>query len=686
MYFSAEWLSRYVALPDSIDELAELLTRCGMVVDDQRRHGADTVFDLDIPSNRVDAMNHLGVAREIAAAQRVELRPPEADAEATGPPIEELTSVVVEDLEGCPRYCARLVRGVTVAPSPPWLIALLEAIGLRPLNNVADITNFVMWELGHPLHAFDFDKLAERRIVVRRARAGEKLVTLDDIERVLQPTDVVIADAVRAVALGGIMGGADSAISESSTNVLLEGAWFDPAAIRATGQRLNLHTDARHRFERSPAHDGMLAALDRAAAMVVEIAGGELSPGTLDVAGALPERVSAELRTARLRHLLGIEIDGADIEDILGRLGFSLTAMEGGYRVDVPSYRPDVTMEEDLIEEVGRHYGYDRLPATLPVIRGAEEPATAEVMGEWRLKRCLVAAGCSEAMSSSLSSTVEQSVFTPEDDLVSIANPISENLGVLRALVTPGLLAGVAHNLNHGQGSLRLFELGRCFSGPLTDTGVDERWGLGIVLTGRRRTQHWNDPAEEVDFFDLKGLVDLVAERMAWPAWDWAAGERTGLTAGTTATIRSVEDVSAGGWAGKLAPAAAARFGIEVDVWLAELDIDALLARPHPTARYRPMSRFPGGSRDVALVLPRDISYATVEATLREAANSARLPLAAASLVEVYEGDEIPDDSRGMTLRFVFRAGDRTLTANEIDAAQEVLVKRLIEACNAHRR
>lgn len=687
MYFSAEWLSRYVELPDSIDKLAELLTRCGMVVDGQRRHGTDTVFDLDIPSNRVDAMNHVGVAREIAAARRVELRLPDADAEEAGPTIDELTSVAIDDLEGCPRYCARLVRGVSVAPSPPWLVALLEAIGLRPLNNVADITNFVLWELGHPLHAFDFDQLAERRIVVRRAREGETLVTLDDVERALLPADVVIADAEVPVALAGVMGGADSAISAGSTDVLLEGAWFDPVAVRRTGQRLNLHTDARHRFERTPAHDGMLAALDRAAALVVELAGGELAPGTIDITGELPGPVSAVLRSSRLRELLGIEIAGEDIEDILGRLGFRLTEIDGGYRVEVPSYRPDVTLEEDLIEEVGRHYGYDRLPATLPVIRGTEEPATREVIGEWRLKRSLVAAGCTEAMSSSLSSVDEQAVFTPRDDLVAVANPISESLGVLRALITPGMLAGAAHNVNHGQSSLRLFELGRCFSGPLNDDGVVERWGLGIVLTGKRRAAHWNAPADAVDFFDLKGLVDGLAQRLAWPGWAWRAGERAGLVAPTTATIRSLDgNIAAGGWAGKLAPEAADRFGIEVDVWLAELDIDALLPRPHPTARYRPLSRFPGGARDVALVLPRDVAYATVEHTVREAATGADLPLADSALVEVYEGDEIPANSRGMTLRFVFRADDRTLTADEIDAGEKLLVERLAEACDARRR
>lgn len=689
MLFSADWLARYVELPESIDELAALLTRCGLVVEGIRPHGTDTVFDLDIPSNRVDAMNHVGVAREIATARRVDLKLPVATVAEADPPASALTSVTVEDFEGCPRYAARLIRGVTVAPSPPWLASLVEAIGLRPLSNVADITNFVLWELGHPLHAFDLERLAENRIIVRRAREGETLVTLDDIKRELAPADVIIADADKPVALAGVMGGAASAITEASTNVLLEGAWFDPAAVRASAQRLNLHTDASHRFERSPARDGMLAALDRAAALVVELAGGELARGTIDVVGTLPEAVSTMLRPERLQGLLGIEVADSDIEEILQRLGFVAERREDGYLVGIPSYRPDVTREEDLIEEIGRHVGYDRLPATLPVIRSTEEPGTPEVIGEQRLKHCLAAAGCHEAMSSSLSSAAEQSAFVASaDDLVALGNPISESLGVLRTHIAPGLLAAVAHNVNHGQTSLRLFEVGRCFTGPLTDDGITERWGLGIALTGDRRAHQWGERATRVDFFDLKGIIETTAQQMAWPAWEWSAGERLGLAAGTAALLRTVDGdhEPAHGWAGKLSREAAARFGIEVDVWIAELDIEDLLPRRHPTARYEPMSRFPGGVRDVALVVPRGIAYDTVEATVRRTAQDADVPLVSVSLVEVYEGEEIPSDHRGMTLRFLFRAADRTLTANQIDSGQQALVNALVTCCQARQR
>jgi phenylalanyl-tRNA synthetase beta chain len=540
------------------------------------------------------------------------------------------------------------------------------------------------------LHAFDFDRLSGRRIVVRRARDGETLETLDGIERELVSSDLIIADETRAVALAGVMGGMDTSITDVSTNVLLEGAWFDPSAVRATAQRLNLHTDASHRFERTPARDGMLRALDRAATLIVELAGGELAAGTLDVAGPLPDPVATELRTARLAAILGIDVAAEDIEDILGRLGFEVAPRDDGYRVQVPSFRPDVTGEEDLIEEVGRHMGYDRLPATLPVIPASEEAGTPEVLGEQRLKRLLAAGGCHEAMSSSLSSVEEQSPFLDgTEELVRLGNPISESLASLRAHLTPGLLTAVAFNINHGQSDLRLFELGRRFTGPLTDEGVTERWGLAIATTGHRSASHWGEQPTPLDFFDLKGTIESVTEQMAWPAWSWEAGVRAGLDPSATAILRigdGDDGLVASGWAGRVLPETARAFDIDAEVWVAEVDIDDLLVRPHPTARHRPISRFPGGTRDVALVLPREVAFGAIRGTTLETATAQGLPLASLSLVEIYVGEEIPPDSRGMTLRFVFRADDRTLTAEEIDAGQRTLVDALARAHGARQR
>ena len=688
MLFSSNWLARYVELPEETSHLAELLTRCGMVVEDIRSHSDGALLDLDIPSNRVDAMNHYGLAREIATARRSDLQAPEILVNESDPATDQLTAIAIDDLNGCPRYTARLIRGVKVEPSPQWLANLIESIGLRPLNNVADITNFVLWELGHPLHAFDFDRLVDHQIVVRRARKSESLVALDHIEHNLTSSDLVIADGQRPVALAGVIGGAETSITNDTVNVLIEGAWFDPATVRATAHRLNLHTDASHRFERSPAHDGMLLAIDRAASLIQEIGGGALSRGTIDVVGTLPEPVSTTLRQTRLKGLLGIEIPSFEVEEILTRLGFSLAAKTGGYDVGVPSFRPDVTREEDLIEEVGRHNGYDRLPATLPVVRSIQDSGTPEILGEQRLKQCLVAAGCREIMSSSLSSLLEQSGFVGQvEDLVSINNPISEELSVLRAHLVPGLLGAVAHNLNHGQTSLRLFEVGRCFAGPLTNDGVTEYWSMAIALTGSQRRDHWKDVSTPVDFYDLKGIVEHVTKQMAWPKWQWGAGKSPGIDQSATALIRNGAGGNIpAGWAGRISADTAQTFDIDAEVWVVELNIDKPIGLPHPTTPYHPVSRFPGGSRDVALVLPEGSDYGVVETTVRVAAAEAMLPLADITLIEIYKGDEIPPGHRGMTLRFTFRAADRTLTAAEIEAGQKKLVDTLSKKLGARQR
>ena len=688
MLFSSNWLARYVELPEETSHLAELLTRCGMVVEDIRSHSDGALLDLDIPSNRVDAMNHYGLAREIATARRSDLQAPEISVNESGPATDQLTAIAIDDLNGCPRYTARLIRGVKVEPSPQWLANLIESIGLRPLNNVADITNFVLWELGHPLHAFDFDQLVDHQIVVRRARKSETFVALDHIEHNLTSSDLVIADGQRPVALAGVIGGAETSITNDTVNVLLEGAWFDPATVRATAHRLNLHTDASHRFERSPAHDGMLLAIDRAASLIQEIGGGALSRGTVDVVGTLPEPVNTTLRQTRLKGLLGIEVPSSEVEEILTRLGFSLAAKTGGYDVGVPSFRPDVTREEDLIEEVGRHNGYDRLPATLPVVRSIQDSGTPEIFGEQRLKQSLVAAGCREIMSSSLSSLLEQSGFVGQvEDLVSINNPISEELSVLRAHLVPGLLRAVAHNLNHGQTSLRLFEVGRCFAGPLTDDGVTEYWSMAIALTGSQRRDHWKDVSTPVDFYDLKGIVEHVTKQMAWPKWQWGAGKSPGIDQSATALIRNGAGGNIpAGWAGRISADTAQTFDIDAEVWVVELNIDKPIGLPHPTTPYRPVSRFPGGSRDVALVLPEGSNYGVVETTVRAAAAEAMLPLAGITLIEIYKGDEIPPGHRGMTLRFTFRAADRTLTSAEIEAGQKKLVDILSKKLGARQR
>jgi phenylalanyl-tRNA synthetase beta chain len=683
MLFSTAWLSRYVELPESTRTLTELLTSCGLVVDQMDEVRNDTVLDLDVASNRVDAMNHFGVAREIATARREPLRAPDTIvAESADCVAAELASIEIEDLEGCRRFVARVIRNVEVGPSPTWMVELLEAIGLRPINNIVDITNFVMWELGHPLHAYDLDLLADNKIIVRRAAPGEALKTLDGVGRELTADDLVIADAQRAVGLAGVMGGADTEIHAGSTNVLLEGAWFDPLMVRRSAQRLGMHTDASHRFERTLAIDGMVAAVDRAAALMAELAGGQVCQGRLDVKAEIPDPVSLDLRSARVEKLLGVNVPGGEIRNILERLSFEVEETGDGFLVTVPRHRSDISREEDLVEEVARHYGYERLPNTLPALHAPEEAGDPLVLAQRCLQQVCVAAGYREALTISLGSKEDQAAFLPKDlEPVELSNPISKALGYLRARLTPGLLTVVAHNINRGQLDIRLFEIGNYFLPRPEGTGVVERKALTLIVCGPGQATHWGEMDRAPDLFDLKGALEAVARRMGWPPWQWRAGAVPGLEAGCSAQLL-LDDV-AKGWAGKIAADVAERFGLTLPVWAAEVDIEDQLLQPARELRYEPLSRFPGGVRDVSLQLDEAISFDQIAEAIAAQQDPS---LVSFELLDLYQGEDIPAGQRSLTLRFTYRRDDRTLTAEEIDTAHQGLVSHLLSEFGGKQR
>jgi phenylalanyl-tRNA synthetase beta chain len=675
MLFSTAWLSRYVELPESVRTLTDLLTSCGLVVDQMDEVRNDIILDLDVASNRVDAMNHFGVAREIATARREPLRAPDATVdESSGCDAADHATIEIADLQGCARFVARVIRNVEVGASPAWMAELLEAIGLRPINNIVDITNFVMWELGHPLHAYDLDLLADKKIIVRRAAPGEALETLDGVKRELTGNDLVIADAQRAIGLAGVMGGADTEIHSDSTHVLLEGAWFDPILVRRSAQRLGMHTDASHRFERTLAIDGMVAAVDRAAALMAELAGGEVCRGRIDVKDQIPDRSSLALRNERVERLLGVEIPGPEIRNILERLGFEVAEATDGFAVTVPHHRSDISREEDLVEEVARHHGYERLPNTLPALHAPEEAGDPMVLAQRRLQQVCVAAGYREALTMSLGRAEDQAAFMPAGfQPVGIANPISKALGYLRARLTPGLLTTVAHNINRGQLDIRLFEIGNRFSPPAEGDGVVERKALALVVCGPGQATHWGERDRTPDLFDLKGTIEALARRMGWPAWQWKAATLPGLEAGCSAEL--LIDARVRGWAGRIAADVAEIYGLTLPVWAAEIDVEDELMQPPRELRYEPLSRFPGGVRDASIQLDESVSFDQIEAAIIAQHLTS---LVSFDLLDVYKGGDIPTGQRSLTLRFTYRLDDRTLTAEEIDSAHQGLISHLL--------
>lgn len=681
MRFSRDWIAAYTELPGTDEDLVEALSGLGLVVDAAERRGGDLILDLDIAANRPDVMNHVAVARELAIARDTTLRPPPEGGPGAGPPTSTVAELVVEDVAGCPRFLACAVLDVTIGESPPWLRERLESIGLRPINSVVDVTNFVMWELGRPLHAYDLDRLAGHALRVRRARAGERLQTLDEVDRPLDPEDLVIADAERPVGLAGVMGGEHTGVTESTRRVLLECACFDPGVVRAMARRHGMHTDASHRFERGLSPRGLTLPTLRAASLIAEVTGGQVAAEPIDARGELPEPVRIRLARERVGALLGTDVGEEHVLRILRGLGFDARLDEGTYALEVPPQRLDVTRPVDVIEEIARFHGYQRIPDTLPVLRRAARSGAEPVLRDAaRLRHLCSALGYWEAMTWVFTTEKAQRPFLDDEELIALANPLNELMAVLRGTLVPGLLAAVARNRNVGATRVWLFELGRAFREGAGGGAPIERRRLALVASGEVEPRHFASPSRELGFVDLKGTIESLAKRMGWPELEWHTAAAPGYQEGSVAELRCGP---ARGVAGRVAPAAVEALGLEGAIWAAEIDVDDLLGRPREHLRVEPPPRYPASDRDVSLLVDASTLFASVE---REVAAVAGIPLESLELLDVYRGDDLPAGKLAMTLRLTYRSRERTLTAEEVESAHESVVARLEGAIGAARR
>jgi phenylalanyl-tRNA synthetase beta chain len=683
MKFSLEWIREYVddGLPPA--EVGARLTAVGIPLDGIERVGDDTVFDFDVTTNRVDCMNHLGLARELAAATGAKLREPDAEVtEAPDLSAAKTASVAVESEDLCGRYTARVIAGVKVGPSPAWLLRRLAAIGQRPINSVVDATNFVLWELGHPLHAFDLHRLEQRRILVRRARKGETLRTLDGLDRKLDPEVLVIADGKRPVALAGVMGGFDSEISETTTDVLLESAHFDPVSIRRTARRFGLHTDASHRFERGADLEATRKAADRCARLIAEIAGGRVASGALDCRSAPPFSRGVPLRPARASGLLGVEVPPSGIRGILERLGCRVDASDAArWRVAIPSFRGDLALEEDLVEEIARHFGYDRIPSTLPRVFGMPEGRPEPDRLGAMVRQAMVRSGFVEAINLSLVSAADNERLERAGAGFRVTNPLAEGQDRLRTTLLPGLLRNVAHNLNHGAPEVRLFEVGNAFLPSRAPSGApDEQERLAWVCAGKGGAKHWSAEPQAPDLFDLKGAVEVAARLLGVPAPEWSPARRDHLVPGSSA--EAVCDGASAGAAGELSRAIAQAYGIEAPVFVAEIALARLWAPRAAGAvpRHAPLPRTPAVTRDLSILLDASRSYSEVERTIREVQG---VPLVRVVLFDRYEGEQVPDGKVSLAVKVVLRDPRRTLLSEEVSGMMERIVQRLRERLGA---
>ena len=636
----------------------------------------DTRLVVDVTPNRPDLLSHLGVARELAPGGVADIRL-EPFSSARGFEIQEAggqgeipgVRVVLEDAAGCPRYTAAIVRGVRVGPSPEWLATRLRAIGLRPINNVVDATNYVLHELGQPLHAFDLERVGGGEIRVRRARAGETLRTLDGVDRTLTEEILVIADAERAIALAGVMGGEESEVTAGTTNLLIECALFDPRLVRRGARSLGLSTDASYRFERGVDPDLQPSALGRVVDLIVAVAGGTADGTLLDVRGAAAERRTVSLRPERVAKVLGVPLDMREIGGLLEPIGFAGAGDAERLEVRVPGWRPDVTREIDLIEEIARRRGYASFPEELRPFRPSAVPEDELVPVVRRVRETLARWGFLEARTAG---------FAPAaDGRVALLNPLSAEESHLRDALLPGLLRRVEHNWAHGVRNVRLYEIGTVFFPAGGDAVAREEIRVAAVLTGQAERPHWTGGARAYDLWDLKGLAEELAAVLGAEALRPAGG-------GTGAIIDGAERFEIGGAshgeAGAVLPAA-----VDAPAWADRVyALELTLAAAEPGAvKYAALPEFPGVERDLALLVPDGTPAAEVERVIRGAAGAL---LEDVGPFDMYAGPGIAAGTRSVAWRLRFRRADRTLTDAEVDRAVDAVLRALGEELNVVRR
>ncbi len=675
MKLPIEWLREFVDTSLNDDALAAKLTMAGLEVEETTPSEDGPVFHTKITPNRGDWLSVVGTAREAAAALDRPLGWQPAPLPDENPDIRRWVGVRVEDPALCPRFTGKLIRNIVFRPSPDWMRRRLEAAGMRPINIVVDVTNYVMLELGQPLHAYDYATLPEGQIVVRAAREGETLKTLDGAERTLTPDMLAICDHARPIGLAGIMGGADTEVSTTTRHIFLESAHFDAGSIRRTSKALGLSTEASYRFERFV--DPQLAplALERACDLLAELADGEVVLGRIDLYPQPARERALTLRPSRTNAILGTDLDEAAIVGSLRRLGLAVGAEREPLSITVPTFRPDLVKEIDLIEEVGRMVGYETLPETLPPARGAgggDEPIGRLAA---RLRTVLIGFGLSEALTHSLAAPSPFDDSREADRRVTIRQALSAELSGLRQSLVPNLLEVLARNARQRQSEIKMFEVGKVFARGEAEGQYVEPRRLAAVLTG-----------PSVDFFTAKGLAETLAASLSLPGLAFAAETRPQMHPGRCASVSLAGQVI--GYVAELDPASVkAHLDVPAGVGrvaVFELDADALLAYADTTRRYTALPRFPAVSRDIAALVDAVTPYALLETTAREAADSALTE--AIGLQSVYTGERVPVGKKSVALRLTFRAADRTLTDAEVDAQMAAVASLLAERAGAERR
>ncbi len=642
----------------------------------------DVSYELGLTPNRPDCLSVVGVAREVSAMVGNPLRLPTPNIVESSERAALKTSVQIDDPDLCPRYAARLIQGVAIGPSPDWLVRRLEAVGMRSINNVVDVTNFVMMELGHPLHAFDFNVLREHRIVVRRAKDGDTFTTLDGQVRNLLASDLVICDGEGPVALAGVMGGENSEVRADTVDILLESAYFNPTAIRRTSKRLGLHTESSHRFERGADVDMVPLALNRAAALIADLAGGRVAQGLIDTYPHKIDRRHVTITASRSSQILGLDLDANDIRKKLSAIGLKCQLLvdrrDGAIDVEIPNFRPDLEREIDLIEEVARLVGYDKIPVTMPVSTLDCQKLPRHFALERQVRDRMAQLGYAEIINYAFfnAACLDRIGLGPDDgrrQCVQILNPLTEEHGSMRTTLVPSVLDTASRNLAYRSEDLALFELRPVFQ-PLPGSELPrESLRLVAILCGRREPLGWAQSAATGDFFDMKGVVEQLLDTLRITGVSWTPdhgesfyhpGKSCALYLGDTLL----------GTLGELHPEVLRNYDLGSSAVICDLDIEALFGCGGSAIKFQPLSRYPGVQRDSAFVVDADIPVQRVFEVLGQV----RLKdLESLTLFDVYQGEGVPQGKKSLAIRASYRALDRTLTDDLIQNLHGKLIQAL---------
>ncbi len=658
MKLSPQWLREFVDLRVDNHRLAEDLTAVGVGIEGISGDGDAMVFEAEIGTNRPDEMNHYGVAREAAAIYDLPLKPitPTLSKPTSAP----VFSIIIEQPELCPRFTARVIRGISIKPSPAKVAQRLTWLDQRPINNAVDASNYTLWEMGKPTHAFDLDLLEGSRIVVRRARTGEILKTLDGIERKLTTDDLVVADARKPVALAGVMGGFDTMITEKTRNILIESAWWDPVTIRRASKRHALHTDASHRFERGADFESTALSTNRVAELILQSGGGELIGEVSDVIAKRIDQAPVALHMEEVYRLLGPHVTAEEILRILRALGFAATTERtdaAEFTVDIPSWRLDVEREIDLIEEIARVYGYDKFPNTLPAYVGSvvELP---DARKDAKLRSTLLGLGYNEAVSLTFIAKQEAAQFAMAS-AIELENPLSEEASVMRTSLLPGMLGMLAYNLNRGVDNVRLFEAGNVYEYHGMRSAEAKRISTGA--TGYALIPAANQPGRLYSFFDLKGDIESLLEAFQHQSLCFDASNAPYLHPGRSA--RAVLDGTLVADFGQLHPKIATERKIRQDVFVSEIYLDRLYQHDLREVLYQPLPRYPAVERDFSFVFDDAVVFEKIS----EAVQGLQLAaLRSFSPVEIFRGGGVPKGKNSILLRAIFQSSERTLREDEI--------------------